>query len=61
MQMWQKHTTIVNKLTKSRARQQQKLKQHTSESSLQMGSCGVALYPEKWQKLMEKKINHTVT
>lgn len=47
MQMWQQHTTIVNKLTKSRARQQQKLKRHTSESSLQMGSCGVTLYPEK--------------
>lgn len=50
MQMWQKHMTVVNKLAKSTARQQQKLKQHTSESSLRMGSCDVAQYSERNDK-----------
>lgn len=47
MQMWQKHRTVVNKLAKSTARQQRKLKRHISKSSLQMGSCDAAQYIER--------------
>lgn len=43
MQMWQKHTTVVNK----RLSPQREDSEHTSGSSVRMGSSGVAQQSEK--------------
>lgn len=50
MQMWQKHMTVVNKLAKSTARHQRKLKATYFRKQLTNGECGVAQYSERNDK-----------